>query len=71
MKNIIVKIRNKIFDIKNKSNKLINKTFNNIILLRQKSISKKGNKSNLKFNARFEFLKTKIIKLRRIKKKLN
>ena len=64
------------FDIKNKILKLINKIFDNISLSRRKFILKKNNKSDLKFkfilkfNARFQFLKIKIIKLRQIKKKI-
>ena len=77
MKNTIVKIYNKIFkikseifDAKNKILKLINKMFDNISLLLRKFISRKRDKSSLKFkfklnfNARLEFLKTKIMKLR-------
>ena len=61
--NKILKIKSEIFDVKNKILKLINKTFNNIFLLYRKFISKRGDKLNLKFNARFEFLKIKIMKL--------
>ena len=77
IKNIIIKIYNKIFTIKseifdviNKILKFINETFDNILLLRRKSILKERNKSNLKFklklkfNIRFVFLKTKKMKSR-------